>query len=774
MMNFNTKNALSKGDFDIGKAKVTPRSIELTNYTPIWQKPRRFADPINDEISKQCDELELLDIIEKCNSPWSSPVVPVRKTDGTLRLCVDYRKINKVTKQENFPMPNLSDAIYSAHNVKYFTKLDLIKGYYQVPIDSDSREFTSFSTRQQQYQFKRLSFGLRNSGLQFQKNMQEILSEFKNRRVIVYLDDILILSESFEEHVSLVEKVLRTLMVNGIKIKVDKCEFFKQEVTFLGHIISKSGIKKSPEFINKIVNYPKPSNVTELRQFLGLANFQRKFIDKFSVIARPLTCLTGGPKRKQLIWTPEMEDSFKTIREKLAEDLSLAFPDYREGAEPLELYVDASGVGAGACLIQKQEGEYRPIAYSSTAFTETEQKYSTIERELLALRWGVKNFRSFLFGIKFIIHTDHKPLLYLHNMSRDNPRLMRTLNDLEEYNYTINYVPGTETQAADTMTRILEKIASDESSKRGVENELPQGFRVIEKIEGGGDTMFKALLMVLQDLERCGNEIDIPKDHIELRRDLLEYLISHAAKFRIKLDKEKSKQLKAMKRPNTLPCDEVLLAACAVFNIELRVHHGMSSPVVYKVKGAENDKRVGHLQCIAGIHFNPVIEMRSNNDCKVKEKNINIIQIVDEDAKVETHKEVEKVNLHVDDDVGKCQRHCYKGALCSLQTSVDGETFCIVMDTGAEVSAISEELWNKIKDNDDLTLEQTDKKFLAGIGNTRTKILGITKFSPRVLNIDLDTEMGFAVIQSDHILCCGIFGAKLIASNKLIIDFFFK
>ena len=215
-------------------------------------------------------------------------------------------------------------------------------------------------------------------------------------------------------------------------MKVSKCEFFKQQVTFLGHIISNSGIQKSPEFIEKIANYPKPSTVTELRQFLGLANFQRKFIDQFSTIAKPLTSMTGGAKRKQIKWTDEMEVSFNTLREKLAEDLSLAFPDYRADANPLELYVDASGVGAGSCLIQKQKGEYKPIAYSSMTFSEAERRYSTIERELLALRWGVKNFRYFLFGVHFVIYTDHKPLLYLHNMSRDNPRLMRTLNDLEE------------------------------------------------------------------------------------------------------------------------------------------------------------------------------------------------------------------------------------------------------------------------------------------------------------------------------------------------------
>ena len=175
-------------------------------------------------------------------------------------------------------MPNLNDAIYTAGNVKYFTKLDLLKGYYQVPIDKDSRPYTAFSTPHQQYQFKRLSFGLRNSGIQFQKNMQQILSEFSHNRIIIYIDDILIMSETFEEHVELVERILTTLMNNGIKIKVSKCEFFKESVSFLGHLISNKGIEKSPEFIDKIRNYPKPSNVCQMTRFLGLTNFQRKYI----------------------------------------------------------------------------------------------------------------------------------------------------------------------------------------------------------------------------------------------------------------------------------------------------------------------------------------------------------------------------------------------------------------------------------------------------------------------------------------------------------------
>ena len=242
------KFALSSNDEDIGKAKVTPHKIVLTNNTPIWQKPRRFSDPVNEEIERQCKQLEAMDIIEKSDSPWSSPIVPVRKADGSLRLCVDYRRVNSVTRPEKFPMPNLYDSIYSAHNIKFFTKIDLVKGYYQIPIDEESRPLTSFSTQHDQYQFKRLSFGLRNSGIQFQRNMQEILADFNSRRVIIYINDILVISETFEEQLETVEKVLTTLMENGIKIKVSKCEFFKEEVSFLGHVITYklSGNKEMP------------------------------------------------------------------------------------------------------------------------------------------------------------------------------------------------------------------------------------------------------------------------------------------------------------------------------------------------------------------------------------------------------------------------------------------------------------------------------------------------------------------------------------------------
>jgi hypothetical protein len=204
------------------------------------------------------------------------------------------------------------------------------------------------------------------------------------------------MSKSFKEHLILVEKVLTTLMQNGIKIKVNKCEFFVERVSFLGHLISKDGIQKSPEYIEKILNFPKPTNVTQLRQFLGLVNFQRKFICQCSIISKPLAELTGGPKRKTLHWTSEMDVAFQNLKSKLTEEVLLSFPDYSGESRELELFVDASGVGAGACLRQKQQNQYKTIAYSSTTFSDTQRRYSTIERELVALRWGIKTFRAFL------------------------------------------------------------------------------------------------------------------------------------------------------------------------------------------------------------------------------------------------------------------------------------------------------------------------------------------------------------------------------------------
>jgi hypothetical protein len=251
--------AFSTGDTDIGHASVTKHKIRLTDETPIYQRPRRFPPPIAEEIERQCQELNALDIIEPSVSPWSAPVVPVRKKDGSIRMCIDYRQLNKVTVSDKFPVPNLSDSLFGLHGTQYFTRLDLVRGYYQIPIDEQSRELTAFSTPRNHWQFKRLSFGLKNAPAAFQREIQAVLSSFPSNRVVAYIDDILIMSNSFQEHLTLVSKVLQTLITYNIKIKPSKCEWFQSHVDYLGHTVSRTGIKKTASYVNKVADYPQSS-----------------------------------------------------------------------------------------------------------------------------------------------------------------------------------------------------------------------------------------------------------------------------------------------------------------------------------------------------------------------------------------------------------------------------------------------------------------------------------------------------------------------------------
>ena len=760
-----TQGVMSKCENDIGTALVHPHTIELTNDTPIWQKPRRFADPINAEIDRQCKELLSLNIIEHSDSQWSSPIVPVRKKDGQLRMCVDYRKVNSVTKTEKFPMPNLTDCIYSVSNTKLFTKLDLVKGYYQVLLDEDSRQYTAFSTPTNHYQFRTLSFGLKNSGIAFQKNMQQILSEYNSKNVLIYIDDILIMSESFQEHLNLVQRVLDTLANSGIKIKVSKCEFFRTEITFLGHVVNTKGITKSPEYIDKVRNYPKPTTTTELRQFLGLVNFQRKFVDQCSVIARPLKELTGGPKNKKLVWTKDMEEAFEGLRERISREVTLSYPDYSDGAEMLELFVDASGVGAGGCLVQMQGGEYKTIAYSSMTFTPAQCNYSTIERELLAIRWGIKTFRSFLFGVKFILFSDHKPLLFLHNMCIEKSRLARTLSDLAEYDFTIKYRPGVENSAADAMSRIV-KVPSDEEYREMVlRNELPAGLRVLRKVEGGGNSLFEALFLCLED-----NDIDHGvNDCSELRVVLVEEVIVNSSKYGIKMDKDRKKQLTIMKQDGQLPCEAVLLVACKVFNIEVWVHHGMKYPVIYKQGGNKGVVNTIHLQCISGVHFNPLYSKKKGTEGAIvsQGKNVNCLKIQERhNGEVEESGTDAMVFMHIK------TRSCFHDIPFDMGCVINvGQIkFCAMIDTGAEVSVLSQSICEKLREQDEsLRLEASDCEHVNGINGEETGIFGILKFKFCILDVEM-RGLPFAVVSDVAMPCCAILGANFLSQNGVVVD----
>ena len=670
---------------ELGRLDVQEHHMELLDQTPIYLKPRRFPEHISEEIDRQCRELELADVIEPSRSPWSAPVVPIRKKDGTIRLCIDYRRLNAVTKPDRFPLPNLNDAVFGLSGMKYFSSCDLKQGYYQLPLDAKSREFTAFSTLHGHWQFKVLAFGLRNAPGAFQRAMSQVLSGYSRRNVIVYIDDLLVMTETYDEHLELMKKVLNTLAAYGVKIKLEKCSWFSQEVEYLGHVVGVNGIRKSDSYVEKVKEFPRPVTVKDLRAFLGLVNWQRKFVPNFSVIQQSLSERTGGRGAKKLVWTTEMDRAFQTLKEKVIEEVTLAYPEYGAGAEPLELFVDASGLGAGACLAQKQSGLFRVIAYSSRSFSHTEQQYSTIERELAALRWRVQTFRLFLVGVPFIIHTDHQPLIYLYNMKLIDFRLARTFEDLADFSFQICYTPGKQNVAADALSRLYDPSSVHFTGEDPmVPGRLPAGLCLAHSVPGGGDALLESLCFLRGAVKLEGPKPESPR---QLREILVDFMLEHPEELPIALNKQSRKALKLMRLPGQLPAVELLLAFSRVFRCIVLVHYGALVPVVHVSSSAgdmQSLRRV-HLQCLSGVHYNPLVETDMYEPqpllvpCKIPQPP------VDGEDEVQLHEqdecEVSAVNKTLRE--GEWCRMHPKTHLASIMVLIEGELCCALLDSAA-------------------------------------------------------------------------------------------
>lgn len=682
------KSVFSTGEHDIGHASVTKHRIRLTDDTPIYQRPRRFPKPINDEIERQCQELNALDIIEPSISPWSSPVVPVRKKDGTVRMCIDYRRVNRVTIPDKFPVPNLSDSLFGLRGTFYFSRLDLIRGYYQHPIEEDSRQYTAFSTQKNHWQFKRLSFGLRNAPSAFQREIQAVLHTFPSNKVIAYIDDILIMGNSFSEHLSLVAKVLQTLHSYNIKVKPSKCEFFRSSIEYLGHICSRTGIRKTDEYVKKVASYPRPDTLGELRAFLGLINFQRKYLPRCSEIQKPLSCLTGGRRSKLLDWTPDMVNAFETLKQEMQHDIELSYPDYSEDASKLELYVDASNYGAGAYLAQEQNGCQRIIGFASMTFNNAQLNYSTLDRELAALRWGVKTFKPFLYGVYFIIYSDHQVLTHLHSMKLICSRSSRILEELAEFNFEVRYIPGHLNSAADTLSRLGLPLPPAELYGSGSCQSLPNGL-VIDglPVPGGGDSLFVSVLKSLRSAAIEG----VPETDLELREKVVDQMLNHSDKYNVSLDRESRKNLRRMRIAGQLPSYDLLLVVSHLFKIKICVYFWTAQPVIYQYQDYESSI---FLQCISGIHFNPLIQTHSYITPPVSESSVYTVTIPNVPIVVCSENDVQSYETPLTDNLFSIDSGiaCNHPVSCLPQVylSFDDMRLCAIIDSGAEISLVSE------------------------------------------------------------------------------------
>lgn len=440
-------------DEKLNHTNVLEHRIPTINEIPIHTRQYRFPVIHKDEINKQVNELLEQEIIKPSKSPYNTPVwiVPKKadsKGNKRWRMVLDFRELNEKTVGDAYPLPNITEILDQLGGAKYFSVLDLASGFHQIKMHPTDRHKTAFSTPHGHYEFDRMPFGLKNAPATFQRLMDLVLTGMQGNEIFVYLDDIVIYSSSLTEHTIKFEKLAKRLRQANLRLQPDKCEFLRKEVTYLGHIIGENGVRPDLKKVEAVQDFPIPKNAKNVKQFLGLAGYYRRFIKGFSKIAKPLTNLLK--KDNDFKWEEREQESFEILKNALCQEPILQYPDF---TKPFLLTTDASGTAIGAILSQGQIGKDQPISYASRVLNNAEKNYSTIEKELLALVYGVQHFRPYLYGKKFKLVTDHKPLTWLHKLKDPTSRLARWRIKLAEYDYEIIYKPGKINANADALSR---------------------------------------------------------------------------------------------------------------------------------------------------------------------------------------------------------------------------------------------------------------------------------------------------------------------------------
>lgn len=422
--------------------------IETTGR-PVFAQPRRL-DPQKQAIAeKEFRELELAGIIRRSNSPWSSPLHMVPKKDGSWRPCGDYRRLNVATTPDKYPLPNVHDAAGKMHGSRVFSKIDLVKGYHQVPVAQDDIPKTAITTPFGMFEYMYMPFGLRNAAQTFQRLMDQIFGFLIF--VFIYLDDLIIFSEDEKQHKDHLAQVFQLLSDNGLVINPAKCEFFKHEVEFLGHVVDCTGMRPLPKHVQAIHDFPAPTDVKSLQRFLGLVNFYRRFVPGAALILQPLTDALAG-NAKHVEWSAAMQSAFQQAKLAIAAAVKLVHP---APSATVSLATDASATHVGGVLQQWSSAGWQPLSFFSHKLSSTEKNYGAFDRELLAAYLAIRHFRFALEGRPFQLHTDHKPLVAA--IKRVDPpwtaRQQRHLSFISEFTTDLRHVPGPQNSVADALSR---------------------------------------------------------------------------------------------------------------------------------------------------------------------------------------------------------------------------------------------------------------------------------------------------------------------------------
>ena len=455
------KSIFSTGETDIGHCTFIKHAINLTDDRPFKQRHRRIPPAMIDEVRAHIEQLASSGIIQPSYSPWASNVVLVRKKDGKLRMCVDYRQLNNRTVKDSYALPRIEEILDTLAGSKYFTVLDMKSGYHQVDVLEEHKCRTAFTVGPLGlWEFNRLPFGLSNAPATYQRLMEQCLGDLNMKICAIYLADLIIFSSTLEEHLERLDMVLQRLKECNLKLSPSKCKFLQTKVKYVGHIVSENGVEADPEKIEKVRNWHTPKNGDEIRQFTSFAGYYRRFVKDFSKIAKPLTDLhpnttvKNGKKvktSKPFVWGIEQQNAFEQLKDALSSQPVLGYADYNL---PFELHTDASSKGLGAVLYQKQDGKMRVISYASRGLKRSEKNYPAAKLEFLALKWAVsEKLHDYLYGTKFTVVTDNNPLTYALSKAKLDATGHRWLSSLAPYDFNITYRPGKSNIDADILSR---------------------------------------------------------------------------------------------------------------------------------------------------------------------------------------------------------------------------------------------------------------------------------------------------------------------------------
>ena len=443
------QNSFAASSSDLGRTSLVEHRINTGDAKPIKQPPRRLPMHKRAEAEEHVQQMLKDGIIEPSSSAWVSPIVLVRKKDGSTRFCVDYRKLNEATIKDCYPLPVAESCFDALSGSQWFSTLDLSSGYWQVAMAKEDKEKTAFSTGGGGlYHFTVMSFGLVNAPATFERLMERVLAGLPWEVCLAYLDDVIVHADSFETEMRRLREVLRRMKDAGLKLSPKKCNLFQKSVTFLGHVVSDEGISTDPEKVRAVKDWPVPTRVTDVRSFLGLCSYYRRFVKDFSAIARPLHRLTE--RGKDFEWNQECDDAFNRLKNALVTAPVLKYPST---TDPFILDTDASNYGLGAVLSQVQNGEEKVVAYYSTTLSKAERNYCVTRKELLAIVNAVKRFHHYLYGRPFLVRTDHGALRWLLNFKNPEGQLARWLELLGTYDMKIEHRSGIKHANADALSR---------------------------------------------------------------------------------------------------------------------------------------------------------------------------------------------------------------------------------------------------------------------------------------------------------------------------------